>query len=144
MSDWLQIAKEKISKRPDHSTAITDNRDLMSLLTVHRPQDSDVSPASNVTIGSTSSEVLSNFFEKAPTLDIELLYDDIQWLIRICLGIPAAKLRGLFDGYIRRWLKAMSQEPAIHKRQNIGRYHANTFLRETLSQTRYNSINHRR
>lgn len=66
-------------------------------------------------------------------LDINLLAGDKRWLKTICFGINRSILAGFLSEYIDRWHNAMDEEPVKHKKQNKGRFAANTWLRKTLT-----------
>jgi hypothetical protein len=70
------------------------------------------------------------FFNTAEQAGILLLKDDKQWLksigfTRIC--------DELLEQYLQHWKEAMQAEKVKHKKQNKGRFSANTWLRTTLA-----------
>lgn len=76
--------------------------------------------------------LLEKFYDMAAHLKLELLPDDKRWLQKICWCVLTSKLKPLLDQYAIRWVDAMKNEQLLHKKQNVGRYSANTFLRESL------------
>lgn len=79
------------------------------------------------------SSLLEHFFNKVgATLGIELLPDDVRWIKTVCYGLNNNRLKILLEAYISNWVKAMFNELVIYKKQNVGRFTANTYLRESL------------
>lgn len=74
-------------------------------------------------------DILSNFFNKAELGGLELLADDKQWLRS--LGYISMSEKRL-DQYMKCWLDAMNNEKIDFKKQNKGRFAANTFIREIM------------
>jgi hypothetical protein len=71
----------------------------------------------------------SDFFNKTKQVGIELLADDKKWLQSLgyfCLNAE------LLERYIQCWLDAMNNEKIEFKKQNKGRFAANTFIRESI------------
>ena len=79
-----------------------------------------------------SIDILETFIEIAGKKNIELLNDDKKWLKKICNGVPSLKLLHLLEQYIVHWLSSMDSEAIPYKKQNVGRFAANSFLREML------------
>lgn len=77
--------------------------------------------------------MLKCFFENAKEIGIELLHDDKRWLQLICQGLPLKQLKELLTEYIKHWCHMHNAEQVSQKKQNAGRYAANTWIRETLS-----------
>lgn len=74
-------------------------------------------------------DIFEAFFEQAEQAGLELLSDDKRWLksfgyVRIT--------NALFEQYIKCWLDSMNDEKKAFKKQNKGRFAANTFLREIM------------
>ncbi|QIN37132.1 hypothetical protein [Legionella longbeachae] len=74
-------------------------------------------------------DIFEAFFEQAEQAGLELLSDDKRWLksfgyVRIT--------NALFEQYIKCWLDSMNDENKAFKKQNKGRFAANTFLREIM------------
>ncbi len=84
-----------------------------------------------------TAELLMMFFEKAPTLGIELLHGDRAWLQNILYGARLTQATALLCQYIKEWKEGMTSEPAVHKQQNVGRCLANIFIRENLTTREY-------
>ena len=59
---------------------------------------------------------------------IELTYQDLAF-IRATLPIEPGQRDTALATYKNMWLKAMDEEPQEHKKQNKGRFTANTWLR---------------
>lgn len=64
---------------------------------------------------------------------LELLPDDHRWLKAILYGVADKSVSELLNRYKRVWLDAMPPINLPHQRQNIGRFAANTWVRNTLS-----------
>ncbi len=64
---------------------------------------------------------------------IDVLYDD--WLF-LSARLPIADeiCDQAVKAYISIWHRAMKEEPVAHKKQNVGRKTANTFLRENIKE----------
>lgn len=77
-------------------------------------------------------ELLKIFFEKAPTLGIELLHNDRTWLQAILYGVRISEATDLVRQYIREWRAGVESTPVEHKQQNVGRCRANCYMRESL------------
>lgn len=75
-----------------------------------------------------------NFVKNSQTVGIELLPQDEKWLRTLCSDIQPEQLAVLLKQYIQIWFSTMQNEPLNHKKQNIGRFAANTFIRESLEQ----------
>lgn len=58
----------------------------------------------------------------------ELLPDDKDFLI-LRLPVEIETCRAILQAYKYQWLTGMEKEPVEHKKQNKGRYSANTWLR---------------
>lgn len=71
----------------------------------------------------------SDLFKKAEQSRIELLFDDRRWLE----SLGHYRVSPIFDEYIRHWILGMQEEDISFKKQNAGRYKANTFMREMTS-----------
>jgi len=78
---------------------------------------------------------LYRFFLNAESEGLELLWDDEKWLEQTCAGVPKPDLEITLKRYIEIWLTSMIEEPMDHKKQNAGRFAANTFLREFMEKT---------
>ena len=77
-------------------------------------------------------ELLKIFFEKAPTLGIELLHNDRTWLQNILYGVRLLQATDLLHQYIKVWRAEVESTPIDYKQQNVGRYRANCYIREAL------------
>lgn len=73
--------------------------------------------------------LLYKFYDYAKSAKLELLEDDKKWLGQLCCSMQQDKLRILLNKYMIIWQNEMAKEPIEHKKQNIGRYHANTWIR---------------
>jgi len=89
-------------------------------------------------LGETTHTILERFFNYAKQSDIQLLNDDRRWIKTICFGVSLRLLKKLLHQYTKYWIKAMENEATIHKKQNVGRYAANVFLRESLVAFKHN------
>ncbi|KTD69296.1 hypothetical protein Lste_2454 [Legionella steelei] len=76
-----------------------------------------------------STDIFEAFFEQAKQAGLELLHDDKRWLRS--LGYSQVNTP-LLSEYITRWLDGMKQEEKTFKKQNKGRWAANTYIREAL------------
>lgn len=97
--------------------------------------DSQLTKPGSVSFVSTPVSIFSlleSFFISATTLGCELLPDDKRWIKNLCNDTPLYKLKFFLDQYTTHWLIAMKDELKPHKQQNVGRFAANTFLRESL------------
>lgn len=84
--------------------------------------------------------LLDDFFRQAALLGLDLLHDDKRWLKTICVGEPLNLLEDRLNRYIEYWLEGMMLQKLEHRKQNAGRFKANVFFREAISdQTRRNS-----
>ncbi len=83
-------------------------------------------------VNSKSSGIIEQFFSIASTLGIELLPEDKRWIKIVCFGISTSILDVLIIKYVECWHNAMNLEPLSHKKQNIGRNAANSWLHEVL------------
>lgn len=61
---------------------------------------------------------------------VNVLPDDLLFL-RCCLPIKVGPRNTALDHYVSLWLEAMEREPVGHKKENAGRFAANTWLRES-------------
>jgi len=75
------------------------------------------------------SDIFSNFFNKGQLIGLKLLADDKDWLQSIGYGRVDEEL---LEQYIKIWLDAMNKEQDNNRKQNSGRFAANTFIREIL------------
>lgn len=76
-----------------------------------------------------STDIFEAFFEQAKQAGLELLTDDKRWLRS--LGYSQVNTP-LLSEYITRWLDGMKAEEKPFKKQNKGRWAANTYIREAL------------
>lgn len=76
--------------------------------------------------------LIESFFITAENQGLGLLLDDKKWLRKICAKGEKATLREVLKQYAELWLSSMNEEPLTHKKQNVGRFAANTFLREFM------------
>lgn len=76
-----------------------------------------------------SMDIFDAFFNQANQAGLELLSDDKRWLRS--LGYSQVNTP-LLSEYITRWLDGMMQEEKTFKKQNKGRWAANTYIREAL------------
>lgn len=72
----------------------------------------------------TRGDIFSNYLKYAELAGLEFLYEDIQFL--------QSKLQELLNQYTKCWLEAMSHEEKSFRKQNKGRFAANTFIREIM------------
>jgi hypothetical protein len=75
---------------------------------------------------------LKDFFEINENKGLELLYDDKKWIREISKGVLNTILVDLLEKYSQLWQSTMDNEPLDYKKQNVGRFAANTFLREAI------------
>jgi hypothetical protein len=85
-----------------------------------------------VLVGNNVSSILDNFFNGANQLNIQLLPDDKRWLKNICFGVNLHSLKIILEKYIIHWIESMAKEQTKYRKQNAGRFAANTFIREEL------------
>ncbi|ARG96760.1 hypothetical protein [Legionella micdadei] len=69
-------------------------------------------------------DIFSNYLKYAELAGLEFLYEDVQFL--------QSKLREILNQYTKCWLDAMSHEEKSFRKQNKGRFAANTFIREIM------------
>lgn len=74
------------------------------------------------------------FFAK--TKGINLHKDDIAFIKRYIGFIPYQDRRKILEKYADEWLKGMAQTDIVYAKQNIGRFRANTWLRELVENDR--------
>jgi len=75
--------------------------------------------------------MMERFLKYADAQGLELLHDDKDWLTIKVKAQPIAIAREFLCNYIDTWKKSMRDEIIIHRKQNAGRYAANTQLRES-------------
>lgn len=76
-----------------------------------------------------SIDIFDKFFEQADQAGLELLSDDKRWL----KSFGYARItKVLLEQYIKCWLDSMNDEKNAFKKQNKGRFAANTYLREVM------------
>ena len=73
------------------------------------------------------SDLFESFFIKAEHAGLMLLADDKRWLKSLGYAHISEEL---FNQYTQCWIDAMSDEKIAFKKQNKGRFVANTFIRE--------------
>lgn len=79
------------------------------------------------------SEFLFHLLHEDPDWSqIELLADDRKWLSDMLIFTPRDTVESLVDEYRAIWLKTMAKTKGAHKKQNAGRFAANTWLRQHL------------
>jgi len=133
MTNWIMVASEKIKKNAECRTAKTDESHILAVLAVPNPNKSIFFTTFRPTLGDPTQVTLNNFLNRAPSLGVNLLHADVVWLKTICHGHPIVSLGFLLDEYLENWLTAMNDEPMIHKKENAGRYKANTKIRESIN-----------
>lgn len=80
-----------------------------------------------------SKMTLEQILIKSKSINIELLEEDVEFLKKCHTHAPQDKRGRLLATYVYHWLTVMKKEPLPQKKQNIGRFAANTFLRESLA-----------
>lgn len=65
----------------------------------------------------------------------QLLPDDIKFLYNRLPRIPRQR-REILQRYWEEWMQGMDNEPVDHKKQNQGRFRANTWIRSLSSRSR--------
>jgi hypothetical protein len=60
------------------------------------------------------------------------MHDDRVFLRRTLLGVYGKKRLDIVNRYFEEWRKGEDGEPVEHRKQNAGRYRANTWMREYL------------
>ncbi len=86
----------------------------------------------SIDIFNNDSDILCLFFDNACRLNTELLTEDKRWLKTICFDVRPPRLKTIIEKYIHVWTETMAQEPVEYKKQNSGRFAANTFIRDEL------------
>jgi hypothetical protein len=80
----------------------------------------------------SDDELFNDFLNKVKLAGLELLERDISWIRSLCYTHRVTE--ELFDEYIKHWLDAMDDNEKIEvRKQNKGRFAANTFIRGTLN-----------
>ncbi|STX44500.1 Uncharacterised protein [Legionella donaldsonii] len=102
------------------ANVITKNKSALSKLALLAPV---------IDTQTQSGDIFDAFFEQANQAGLELLYDDKRWLksfgyVRIT--------KPLLERYLKCWLDAMNDEQKDFKKQNKGRFAANTYIREAM------------
>jgi hypothetical protein len=64
--------------------------------------------------------------------DYQLLRDDFLYCERLLRNLPEHLQRSMLRGYCAKWDEGMEQEQNEQRKQNAGRFLANTFLRECV------------
>lgn len=77
-------------------------------------------------------EVLKNFFSLSKAQGVELLRDDQLHVSNLTKGLQTATLRNIVFEYLKVWKTHMDMEGTEHRKQNKGRFAANTWIREYL------------
>jgi hypothetical protein len=67
---------------------------------------------------------------------INLHKDDISFIKRFLGFIAYQERRKILERYAEEWLKGMAQTDIVYAKQNIGRFRANTWLRELVENDR--------
>ncbi len=88
------------------------------------PQNGRTPPFSNLEL-----------IEYCDALGAQLLRDDCHFLLSHLPSFVHTRLK-VMDDYLARWRVAASRELVQHKKQNVGRYAANRWLREQSLKTR--------
>lgn len=69
------------------------------------------------------------FTEYCPTNNIKLQPQDLIFIRKQLKRIPKASHKAVVRRYCEIWCESMNNEPSEVKKQNIGRYNSNTYLR---------------
>lgn len=69
------------------------------------------------------------FTEYATSKNLQLHRDDIKFIKVQVAGLNPATRKQILIQYVDIWIEAMEAEPISHKRQNLGRKAANSYLR---------------
>ena len=72
-----------------------------------------------------NTNLFNVLFKKAEKAGLDLLPDDKRWLRTLGYSYVGR----VVNQYIQCWLNAMQGEPINFKKQNVGRFKANTFIR---------------
>lgn len=80
------------------------------------------------------NQLIDQFAGDASQSGIVLLWDDQRWLREILYGIPLLAASRLLQHYVVEWKAGAACQMLEHKRSNAGRYRANSYIRDTLSQ----------
>lgn len=88
--------------------------------------------------GTNTPSILNIFIDGAEQFGIKLIHDDKKWLKTICYKVQSFRLKMILEEYINYWIEAMYQEPIQYKKQNAGRFAANTFMREAFELVKNN------
>ena len=75
---------------------------------------------------------LDNFFQACKQKGLDLLRDDEEFISKCVhtLAMYNKDIHGILNRYVRLWLSAYAKESIDHKKDNQGRYAANTYIRE--------------
>lgn len=96
---------------------------------LHEDAYNEINNFFDFTTHETNYDIFSNFFNQAELAGLELLDDDKRYLRSF--GYSRIN-KELLNQYSKCWLDAMSNEQKSFRKQNKGRYAANTFIREAL------------
>lgn len=76
--------------------------------------------------------LIHNAFKHFESKKLDLLNDDKKWLEKLLTNVPAEKLSFLLNEYEHKWHEGVRNEVDEHKKQNKGRYAANSWIREKI------------
>lgn len=92
-----------------------------------------VSSISTVSMAHVPENRVSSSQEKAERLIDSIQFRDDRVFVRQQLiGAYGSDRLAMVQEYLRHWQVGSNSEPAPHKKDNVGRYRANTWLREKL------------
>jgi len=77
--------------------------------------------------------LIEKFFKYCSEQGMELLPDDMSFLRRLTRFTPESKIRPILSKYVIIWTDEMAKESIEHKKQNTGRFAANSWIREYLT-----------
>ncbi len=73
-----------------------------------------------------------SFQDFAKLKGIHLLKDDIVFIKKFLSIIPYNRRRSTLERYAELWLQGMRETDIVYRKQNLGRYLANTWLLEQV------------
>lgn len=73
---------------------------------------------------------MNKFLKYCESKGLELLPDDISFLKLKTKYMRESKIRPVLSKYVIIWIDEMAKERIEHRKQNVGRFAANSWLRD--------------
>ena len=75
-----------------------------------------------------------SFKEHCKSIGVQLLREDLTYIKKCLLPYSKSFYKPILETYIDVWLDGMASCPIEHKKQNVGRVSANSWLREYIDE----------